>query len=87
MNIKGSVTQWNITVLEAIILASGAIGIVIWAMNTFQKKDDAEEVKKALQERVYRVELELSSIRKDTSDISRDVSYIRGRLEPQSRNK
>lgn len=69
------------TLAEGVILAAGAISIVIWSMATFQKKDDAEEAKKALQERIRIVELEISSLRRDVSDVAKDTQYIRGRIQ------
>lgn len=71
-----------LNLVHSIWIATALLSALVWFYATFQKKDDAEEVKKGLQERITRIELEISSIRRDITDISRDTSYIRGRLEP-----
>jgi hypothetical protein len=75
-------------------VASVAVGITIWAVYTFQSKDDAKESEKNLREMLLntRVELahdiaglssDLTSLRNEYSSMAKDISYIRGRLEPK----
>lgn len=85
MELKGNVLSWKLSLIESIAMATTAVSIVLWANSTFQDKADAIEVKKALEERVSRVELELSNLRRDINSIAVDTSYIRGRLEPKSK--
>lgn len=85
METKGSILGWKLNLAESIAMAITAVSIVLWANSTFQDKFDAIEVKKALEERVSRVELELSNLRRDINSIAVDTSYIRGRLEPKSK--
>ena len=87
METRGSIANWRMTLAEGIILASGAIGIMLWSMSTFQKKDDADETKKALQERIHVVELEISSLRRDVSEVAKDTQYIRGRIQDAKFNR
>lgn len=66
---------WGAVVaLGGIITALGTI--VVWAFSTFETKVESTERHASLKERVDSQESLLASV-------ARDVSYIRGRMEPK----
>lgn len=54
--------------------------LVYFVTDKFQSKEDATKLEK----RVEKVEMEISQVKEGINLISKDVSYIRGRLEPKS---
>lgn len=87
METKGKVLEWRFSIMEtvsaALSLASLAVGITLWSMSTFQRKDDAVEMKAHLERRIDGVESEMRNMRASVEGVAKDVSYIRGRLEPK----
>lgn len=72
-------------------IACVAVSITIWTVFTFQTKDDARGVKiefedkiKGVKNEVEGLRSELSNVRSGVESIGKDVSYIRGRLEPKT---
>lgn len=63
-----------LTVIGGVLSALGAI--VVWVFSTFETKLEASERHEALRNRVDSHETLLS-------EVARDVSYIRGRIEPK----
>lgn len=85
MELKGGILAWKLSLAESIAFATTIVTILLWVNSTFQSKVEAIEIKKALEDRVSRVELELSNLRRDINAIAVDTSYIRGRLEPKNK--
>jgi preprotein translocase subunit SecF len=87
MDAKGNFADWKFNSIETLgfgfSLAAVAVSITLWATATFQSKDDAKEMRKALETRVESVELQVQQMRASLENIRSDVSYIRGRLEPK----
>lgn len=73
-------TAITISIFQASVIAasvvSSVVGALLWSFNTFEKKNDARDKHKDLEGRV-------SASEKVLHDVAKDVSYIRGRLEPK----
>lgn len=83
MDQRGTLLSWKLTLAET-LGACGTVGafvsvIMIFANNSFQSKEDASK----MYQRIEKVETELSSLKNGVNQIAVDVSYIRGKLEPQ----
>ena len=64
-------------------VASVTTSIILWSTSHFQSKEDAKNFKSDVEKQFNNVTAELQTIRSSNNQISIDVSYIRGRLEPQ----
>lgn len=80
MEHKGSLLQWRLSLAETLAFGVSIAMLVYFITDKFQSKDDATKLEK----RVEKVELEISQVKEGINLISKDVSYIRGRLEPKS---
>ena len=69
-----------------ITIASVTTSIILWSTSNFQSKEDAKDFKVSVENRVNKVEADIQAMRTSTQQISIDVSYIRGRLEPKTKN-
>ena len=78
---------WRFSLVEtagfAFSLASVAVAITLWTVSTFQSKDEAKEIKAQLESRIVSIEAETRALRDSMNGVAKDVSYIRGRLEPK----
>lgn len=83
MDQKGSVAKWRLTLAESLALVVTVVSVTIWIITTFQSKSDAQEWKNAIEGRVGAIEEQLTQMRNNMDGIGKDVSYIRGRLEPK----
>lgn len=83
MTLSNRLISWKLTLTETIAIVSLAVSGVVWANSTFQDKATAAKAEIASDARVARLELEVSIMRRDLTDIAKDTNYIRGRLEPQ----
>lgn len=85
MNIQGKIIKWSIeeVVAFAVTVASITTAIILWSISNFQSKSEADSLKRDINERMSKVELEVQILRSSVGQISVDVSYIRGRLEPK----
>lgn len=81
MEQTGNLLKWKLTLAETLAFGVTVAVMVVWLSTNYQSK--AEALK--LESRIERVELEMSQMREGISNISKDVSYIRGRLEPRSK--
>lgn len=81
-------------VVACAVVASTVVGIALWAVFTFQTKAEArserEDVHRHLnamraesKEEIRIVQSEVSAMRTEYSGIAKDISYIKGRLEPK----
>lgn len=77
----GTLLKWKLTLAETLAFGVTVAVMVVWLSTNYQSK--AEALK--LENRIERVELEMSQMREGINKISTDVSYIRGRLEPRSK--
>ena len=81
------VDGWRFNIIETVgfgfSLASVAVAITLWSMSNFQSRAEAEEAKRVTEAKISNLEAQMSQIRSNMDTISRDVSYIRGRLEPK----
>lgn len=91
MDTHGKFTSWRFSVIEAIgaaiSLSSLAVGITLWSISTFQNKEDAIESKRMIEARIATVEDQVRMNRASLDAMAKDVSYIRGRLEPRLEEK
>ena len=87
MNIQGKIIRWSIEEVAAfaVTVASITTAIILWSISNFQSKEEASELKQNINERLSKVELEVQILRSSVGQISVDVSYIRGRLEPKGK--
>jgi len=76
------ILDWRFSVTETAGLISIAVAVVLWSVNTFQTKLDADRQKQETVERMESLEDEVQTMRSGVDQIGRDVSYIRGFLEP-----
>ena len=81
MEQTGTLLKWKLTLAETLAFGVTVAVMVVWLSTNYQSK--AEALK--LENRIERVELEMSQMREGISNISKDVSYIRGRLEPRGK--
>lgn len=79
MEQRGSMLQWKLSLAETLAFGCTIAVLVFFITKNFQSKDDAA----ALEKRIERVENELSSVKDALYKIDSNVSYIKGRLEPQ----
>lgn len=91
METRDKVLEWRFTTLEtlgaALSLASLAVGITLWSIATFQSRVEAIETKRELSMRIDSVEMQVQTVRTSMEGVAKDVSYIRGRLEPRSQKE
>lgn len=85
MNVQGKIIKWSIEEVAAfaVTVASITTAVILWSISNFQSKDEANSLKASIGERLTKVELEVQILRSSVGQISVDVSYIRGRLEPK----
>jgi vacuolar-type H+-ATPase subunit I/STV1 len=87
MDTRGKFIEWRFSPVETIgaafSLASVCVGITLWSVSTFQSKQDAQEVKTHLERRIENIEAQMNTIRTSLEHVARDISYVRGRLEPK----
>lgn len=80
----------NVTVAlvgSCFVVASVAVTISLYLGNKFQTKKDADKVEDDLKIWIRKVEDDVSALQKSLNDIAVNVSYIRGRLEPNTPTK
>ena len=87
MNVQGKIIKWSIEEVAAfaVTVASITTAIILWSISNFQSKQEANDLKNTVNDRLSKVELEVQILRSSVGQISVDVSYIRGRLEPKSK--
>ena len=87
MNVQGKIIKWSIEEVAAfaVTIASITTAIILWSISNFQSKQEANDLKNTVNERLSKVELEVQILRSSVGQISVDVSYIRGRLEPKTK--
>ena len=88
MNVQGKIIKWSIeeVVAFAVTVASITTAIILWSISNFQSKEEANSLKASIGERLTKVEMEVQILRSSVGQISVDVSYIRGRLEPKPKH-
>lgn len=87
MNVQGKIIKWSVEEVAAfaVTIASITTAVILWSISNFQSKDEANDLKANLNDRLSKVELEVQILRSSVGQISVDVSYIRGRLEPKGK--
>lgn len=83
-------TDGNVTIALVIICATVAgvcLAAYTYISNKFQSKEDADKVETDLKTWIRKVETDVSKVQSSVELIGRDVSYIRGRLEPTNKSK
>jgi hypothetical protein len=77
--------RFNIYELIAamISLATLAVGITLWTTQTFLSKEEYKEHKISVERRLDFLESEIRSMNHVITSVAKDVSYIRGKLEPK----
>lgn len=90
--------EWRFSVTETIGfgvgLATISVAITLWSISTFQTKEAAASEKAAIEVRLTSAEAQIGAVdskvdgmRSSIESVAKDVSYIRGRLEQQSRGE
>jgi len=69
-------------VAAMISLSTMAVGITLWSITTFQTKEVSIEQKIQIEKRLDLLEMEMRTLKQGIHDVARDVSWIRGKLEP-----
>jgi hypothetical protein len=81
-------TGWRFSLAETAAfgfsLTSMSVAITLWTVGTFQSKEDAKEIKAQLEIRIQSIEQQTKELRNSVDGVAKDVSYIRGRLEPKN---
>lgn len=77
MEHKGPLLQWRLSLAETLSFGITVAVLVFFITEKFQSKEDATK----LERRVEKVEAEISQVKDGISLISKDVSYIRGKIE------
>lgn len=87
MERQGKIIKWSLEEVAAfaVTVASITTAVILWSISNFQSKDEANDLKASLTDRLSKVELEVQILRSSVGQISVDVSYIRGRLEPKGK--
>ena len=89
METRGRFIEWRLSMAEtisAVITAAGlTASIIMWSMARFEEKDHAVETKVQLEKRMEAIEAQMGTMRLSLETVARDTSYIRGRLEPKSK--
>lgn len=81
MDQKGPLLQWKLSLAETLSFGITVAFFVWFVTEKFQSKEEAFK----LERRVEKVEADISLVKEGISAISKDVSYIRGRLEPRAK--
>lgn len=89
METRGRFIEWRLSMAEtisAVITAAGlTASIILWSAANFEEKGHAAETKVQLERRMEAIEVQMGTMRVSLETVARDTSYIRGRLEPKSK--
>jgi hypothetical protein len=77
------VSNWKISLPNLLVLMSMVVGVTTWSFQTFQSKEVAHREHAQFDARIQAAEGEIRNMHSTISDVAKDVSYIRGRLEPR----
>lgn len=80
---KKDIFGFSITTRDAITIVTITVAVVLWCVNTFERRDDAVSSKAQLDRRIDGVDVKVETMRASLDGVAKDVSYIRGRLEPK----
>ena len=58
--------------------------MAMYLTTRFQSKSDAEKMENDLKDWIRKVEADVSKVQSSLENIGKDVSYIRGRIEPKN---
>lgn len=75
--------KWRLTLAETLAFGVTVATLVLWLSDKFQSKDEGFKIEK----RVENLEIKISNLSDGINSIAKDLSYIRGRLEPSSKDK
>lgn len=78
---KGSILSWRLSLAETLAFGATVATLVLWLSEKFLLKEDGNK----LETRVAAIEGEISQLKTGMGQIAVDVSYIRGRLEPNKK--
>lgn len=79
------ILKWKMSLAETLAFGVTVAALVLWAVDRFQTRVDASEVKVAFERKLELIETNQSDTQKSLSQMASDVSYIRGRLEPKGK--
>jgi sensor domain CHASE-containing protein len=74
--------KWRLSLAETVAACFTIASLTLWLTTYFQSKADANERFAQVDARVFSVEKRLDNMQDNMNRIAVDVSYIRGRLEP-----
>ena len=81
MEQTGNLLKWKLTLAETLAFGATLTVIITWMSTNYQSKSEALK----LENRIERVETEISQMRDGIDNIARDTAYIKGRLEPRTK--
>lgn len=81
MDQVGNLLKWKLTLAETLAFGATLTVIVTWMSTNYQSKSEALK----LENRIERVEFEMTQMRSGIETIAKDTAYIKGRLEPRSK--
>ena len=91
MDASGKFIEWRFNAIETLgfglSLTAMAVTITLWSVNTFQSKEDAKLLKEEINTKIVVIETQVNTMRSSIEGVAKDVSYIRGRLEPNNISK
>lgn len=81
MEQRGNLLNWKLSLAETLSFGVTIAALVFFVTTNFISKDEGQKLEK----RIDRLEIELSSMRSILTEISNNLSYLRGRLEPKDK--
>lgn len=85
---NGRMMGWRFSIVEMVgfgfSVGAVTVAITLWSVSTFQTKVDAVAVKQDFDRQVESLKVEVATLRAGIDAVAKDVSYIRGRLEPKN---
>lgn len=76
-------TNLTVPIVEAVTAMCGLLSVTVWVMLTFETKRDSKDKHDAHKERHDELATRVTRTEDTMQQIAKDVSYIRGRLEPK----
>lgn len=80
--------EWRFSIVETVgfgfSIACVTVAVTLWSVATFQTKEDALSAKADVERQVQHLREEVATLRAGIDAVAKDVSYIRGRLEPKN---
>lgn len=79
------ITRWKLSLAETLAFGCTVAALTLWAVDRFQTQADASEVRESIERRISVLQERQDRVESFIHEIGKDVSYIRGRLEPKGK--